>query len=233
MIRVPEIRVPDGMSTPCPFDEMNEAADQLPMPLDQAMKSMMQRSRNAPTEAIRQFFGVAQVAATATALGMSETRHRGPTGCMANGNTATLVDFGTLFEACSRTYLDAAHWQLFRQHALGDPLGEVLDIVRSLAAANGLPVDFADRYRLRMLSVHKGGYGEGNNLVTKSVVGYVALPFCVRRQIIQRDYVYGVFVDFALTGTVTPLNFNVVAAEMLRDEIAASVQSFARDGCTL
>jgi hypothetical protein len=212
---------------------MNEATHQLPMPLDRAMESMMQYSRNAPTEAIRQFFGIVQVAATATALGMSETRHRGPTGCMANGNTATLVDFGKLFESCSRTYLDAAHWQLFRQHALGEPLGEVLDFVRLFAAANDLPANFEDRYRLKMLSVHKGGYGEGNNLVTKSVVGYVALPFCIGGEIIQHDYVYGVFVDLALTGTVTPLNFNVVAAEMLRDEIAASVQSFARGGCAL
>lgn len=225
------IRVPDGMSTQCPFNDPNEAAHQRPMPLDQAMQLMMKYSVNTQTEAIRQFFGVAQVAATATALGMSETRHLGPTGCKTN--EATLVDFGKLFEACSRTYLDAAHWQLFRQHAIDQPLDEVLNIVRSLASANGLPADFVDRYGLRMLSVRKGGSGNDGTIEKKSLVGYVALPFCHGERIIQRDYVYGVFLDYTPVGTVTPLEFRVVVAEMLHDEIAASVQSFARGGCAL
>jgi hypothetical protein len=229
------IGVPKGMSGKCPFDEPNEAADQLPMQLDQAMESMMKRSRNAPTEAIRQFFDPTKVAATATALGMSETRHDGATGCH-NNSKAMLVDFGKLFEACSRTYLDAAHWQLFRQHAIDTPLQEVLNIVRSLAAANGLPADFAGRYGLKMLSVYKEGNGNDGTIEKNAVVGYVALPFCDEGRIIRRDYVYGVFLDYTPIGTVTGLSrplFEVEAAEMLRDEIAASVESFARGGCTL
>jgi hypothetical protein len=195
------------------------------------MESMMQRSRNAPTEAIRRYFGAAEVAATAVDLGMGSTRHNGPTGCARN--ESTLVDFGKLYERCSSGYLDAAHWQAFQIHALGQPLNEVVDICRTLSSAAGLPSPFVDAYRRRMKSVHKGGRGT-DSIEKKCVVGYVAIPFCEGGHVATRGYVYGVFVDYAEHGKINDsFNQNLIAAEMLRDEIAASVASFVSGTCTI
>lgn len=231
------ISVPPGIGSlprpsgqDCPFDEVNTPAnDQIPCALSVAMESMMQRSRNAPTEAIRRYVGTTAVAATAGQLGMTNTRHHGPTGCARNDST--LVDFGKLFEQCSRSFLDAPHWVAFRQFALSQPLNEVVDVCRSLAAAAGLPPTFAEAYRNRMLSVHKSGRGTGAT-ETKCVVGYIAIPFCEHGRITQRDYVYGVFADFVDRGKMDDsFNQNVIAAEMLYDEIRASVTSFATGPC--
>lgn len=223
--------LPRPQGTDCPFDEINtDAADKLPLKLAAAMESMMKRSRNAPTEAIRRFFGPAEVAATARALGLTDTRHNGPTGCTRN--SASLVDFGKLYEQCSQGYLDATHWAAFRQHALGEPLNEVVDICDEFAKSTRLGAGFAARFRTHMLSVHKSG--RGTDSVEKAcVAGYVALPFCDRGRIVQRHYVYGVFVDNADRGTLNDgFNQNRIAAEMLRDEIKAAVQSFVDGTCS-
>jgi hypothetical protein len=232
------IPVPPGIGslptqgTDCPFDEVNTAAaDQIPCALSTAMESMMQRSRNATTEAIRRYFGIAAVAATAAEFGMGNTRHNGPTGCARN--ESTLVDFGKLYERCSNGYLDATHWQAFQTHALGQPLNEVVDICRTLATAAGLPSSFGNAYRAQMLSVHKGGRG-ADSIEKKCVVGYIAIPFCENGHVTRRDYVYGVFVDYADSGKIDDgFNQNLIAAEMLRDEIEASVASFVSGTCTI
>lgn len=224
--------LPRPGGTDCPFDEVNLSAnDQLPLPLSTAMESMMQRSRNAPTEAIRRHFGTAETAATASQLGMTSTRHNGPTGCARN--ESTLVDFGRLYEQVSQGYLDTAHWQEFQNHALGQPLNEVTDICRLMATAAGLPVDFSARYRAQMQSVHKGG--RGTDAIEKAcVVGYISIPFCQNGQIVRRNYVYGVFVDYADHGTLDDtFNQNIIAGEMMRDEIEASVSSFAEGTCSI
>ncbi len=213
----------------CPFDEINGPADTLPLQLDLAMESMMQRSRNASTEAIRQFFGATDVAATAAALGMADTGHDGATGC--SRNRATLVDFGRLYEACSQGFLDATHWDRFRRHAMGEPLVEVVDACRRIAAVRGLPAGFAERFRGAMRGVFKEGRGT-DSVEKKSVAGYIALPFCVDGRIALREYVYGVFIDGAdLAGIDDSFNFHVAVARMLEGEITAAVDSFAQGAC--
>lgn len=228
------VPIPAGVGTLpnpsiCPFDETNAPADTLPMRLDLAMESMMQRSRNAPTEAIRRFFGTADVAATAAALGMLDTRHDGATGC--GRNRATPVDLGLLYEACSQGFLDAAHWDLFRRHAMSQPLVEVIDTCRRIAAVRGLRADFAERFGGEMRGVFKEGRGT-DSVEKKSVAGYIALPFCVDGRIVPREYVYGVFIDRAdLAGIDDSFNFHTAVARMLEGEITEAVDSFAQGAC--
>ena len=224
--------LPRPKGTDCPFDEKNtDIYDQLPLKLSDAMESMMMRSSNPPTEAIRRYFGIAETAATIERLGMVNTRHNGPTGCVRN--ESTLIDFGNLCEQVSQTYLDSIHWSAFRAHSLSDPLNEVVHICRSIAVNNGLPSNFGDLYRARMLSVYKDGRG-GDSVEKKCVVGYISIPFCVAGKIVQREYVYGVFVDHADSEKLDDdFNQKLIVGEMMRDEINSSVLSFVNSSCSI
>jgi hypothetical protein len=219
----------------CPFDEINTtAADMLPLRLDDALRSMMMRSRNAPTEALRLFFGESNVAATAQRLGLINTRHFGPTGCVRNA--ATLEDFGFLFEQAQSSYLNAANWTQFVDLAQHIPIFEINGIIDSVVAS--LPLlagDFRDRFRNRMTCVFKEGNG-ADTVMKKSVAGYITLPFHDGLRVIDRQYVYGVFVDGASAINPDPMNpsnpFNLhwVVAEMLRFELENCVRSFSVPG---
>jgi hypothetical protein len=230
------IPIPFGFSSlprnVCPFDEPNTAAeDMLPLKVSASLSSMMKRSRNAPTEANRLYFGVANVAATAKNLGLINTKYGGPAGCVRN--EATLQDFGTLFEAASSGYLDAFHWGQFVSLALDVPIYEIDGTIDAVASSLPLlPPDFRTRFRARIVNVKKGGRGT-DAVHKKSEVGYISLPFHNGIEIIAREYVYGVFVDGASAINADPtyagseFNFNWIVANMLRFELEDCVRSFA------
>lgn len=226
------VSAPSG-TLACPFDEQNTNPDDvLPQTLRVAMQSMMQRSRNATTEAIRRHFGIANVNRTGSQIGMASTRYIGPIGCQTNDGT--LEDFGRLFEQAGTGYLDADHWQAFRENALGMPIAEIVDIARDEAVSQGMNSSFIDRFQERMVCVHKGGNGanptEGEK---RSVVGFIGLPYCMTgRRVVQRSYVYGVFIDRAATIDHS-LSFNHVAADLMAKEVRQAVRSFVRGSCVL
>jgi hypothetical protein len=219
------IDVPPGQADQCPFNNHTGARETLPRALRDAMTASMQESANRSPEAMRQFFGPAAVAQTAATLGMTQTRHLGPTGCKSNH--ATLVDFGQLYERCSNgRFLDAAHWRRFRELALNGRIDGLDDAVRELAAALGRSAAQANRYLDLVQCVHKGGNGSDGTVEKLSVVGHVALPFWQGGQMQLRHYVYGVCLDDVPVGTLVgqPV-LNHTATAMLRDDIRAGLQS--------
>lgn len=219
------IEVPAGQATECPFVNHSGTPETLPRALRDALSSAMQNSSNRPPEAMRQFFGPEAVAQTALALGMTQSRHLGPTGCMSNH--ATLVDFGQLYERCSNgSFLDAAHWQRFRQLALDGPIDGLEAAVRELVAELGLSASHVTEFMRHVQCVHKGGNGSDGTVEKLSVVGHVALPFWAGRRRQLRHYVYGVCLDAVPAGKLIdrPV-LNETASTLLRGEVRACLRS--------
>ncbi len=226
-----QVSVPEDQAGNCPFtDPGDPAAGWQSGTLRDALRRSMQNSSNVTPEAVRLFFGKANVAATAGRLGMRATRHLGATGCISNETTC--ADLASLYDRCATGFLDAGHWATFRELALeGGMLGQVETVCGQVAAELSLPAGFAGRYRNRCRAVFKNGGGnDGANhkLVT---AGHVALPWCTSQGLRWNDYVYAVFSEHN-TG-YPEIDYLMVVAEMLRNEITASVRSIVNGGCTL
>lgn len=215
----------------CPFDETNSPEDSLPLPLGKALESMMKRSRNAPTEAIRRYFGAANVDITAAQLQMMDTQYLGAVGCTRN--YTTLIDLGRLYECAASGFLHAASWSTFVHLAANTPIYEIDRTITTAAATiPNCPPDFLGRFRRRILNVSKSGAGGGEQGQCRTVAGYIALPQWHDGRIILQEFVYGCFVDLATSIKPDPenpsseFNLNRVVAETLRHEVESAVISF-------
>lgn len=222
------LTLPQPRGVNCPFDEENSATDTLPLTLRRALEAMMLRSRNAPTEAIRRFFGAGNVQNTARDVGLNNTRYDNAPGC--GQNKTTLVDLGKLYEAAAtsgrafHTSPLALNWATFIELAWHEPIPEMDAIVA--AAAPGLGPSIVDTHRRLVTNVNKSGRGGDQTGQKISLAGYIALPFRARRGggIGMQEFVYGVFVDKA-SGFAAGFKQVEVLMEMLRPAIGESVGS--------
>ncbi len=250
----------------CPngFDELfdgNRAVD----PISFGLQQMMQISDNRTTRGFQLRYGNAALNATADLAGMTNTRVRQVLGCgFRDGlrNDLTLVDAGRLYEGVVDGSLlsDAfsarpAFWRLMN----GGPIpsdGRLADIVREEGADLGVSATRVARFIERFQTWSKGGSYDvcwpGGSACDppyqyiRTGAGRASLPRLVGGAIVQKEYVYGNFVEeknidcrfrdagesAAVYGTLCPTwnqanaTLNTAGAELFRAEIRKALATW-------
>ncbi|MPZ19391.1 MAG: hypothetical protein GEV06_15965 [Luteitalea sp.] len=218
----------------CPTDNTVAQVDDLAT----VLQLMMRVSDNAATQALRDFFGDADIDSTRQLLGMNDSLYQHPIGCgadaVANHNRLTLVDAGKLYEAVATGFLDddirAQAYNLMIHHPANPPqVGLLLDIIEQEGQGLGLTAARLDSFRLKTRFAAKaGGYSLSDGEYT-SIAGWVEIPFEENCFEAPREYVFGAFIDAADS---IDANFSIgSAAELLREQIRAGLESWAVGGC--
>ncbi len=202
--------------------------------LRESLRLMMECSDNALTQALRDFLLDVNIDASAYGLvGLDPlvTQLNHSIGCgadaVADHSLFTLVEAGNLHEyvATSGVFSDANRQTFYDLMSNGRFFDFVID---EEAALMGLTADQIAAYKSLVEVATKGGsYGLSDGQY-RSIAGWVKLPFTCEGG--DREYVVGAFVDAAtnldLQGTGNNLSISSVAAEAMRSEIIASLDSF-------
>ncbi len=201
--------------------------------LQVVLTKMMQNSDNARTKAAVDFFGQANINATAVALGMTHSQINHVFGCGGPiPNQLTLVDGDALHEAVANGFLGAQK-QTFHDIMLssvpgyaGGLLGQVID---QEAAAIGV----SNAMKAQFITLAEMAYKGGSYTIFpgpkeyRSVLSYVDLPFLAQffgnTVVTHHQYVTGIFVHAASNGLTVDGVVNHAASELLRDEIHAAL----------
>jgi hypothetical protein len=230
------INVFTAFSGSCPVDSnpISEA-------LQTSLTLMMQNSDNNRTQAIAARFGVANINATAAALGLTNTLVQHRLGCgadaIAHPNHFSLRDVGELHEQVSNGFLNATNRNTFRNIMLssvaGYPVwgGLSLDtVVNQEAAAAGLSGARTTSFKNNMdLAYKPGGYTLCLNPCAedRTIGGWVSLPFKSLGVITPHEYVTGAYVNDATNSANAEIAVGQAAAEVLRDEVRAAIHTWS------
>lgn len=201
------------------------------------LELMMMNSDNNRTMAVRdRFGGNGAFNTTAASLGMANTQIVHTLGCGGPPpNSLTLSDGGRLHEAIANGYLGGSR-QDFYDHMLtsvpGYGNGRLGVIIDEEAAALGLSDFVKADFESHMAMAYKGGsYGYGNPLdFYWSVLAWSRIPFLEGGQLTTREYVSGIFIHDASTDVGIGATMDEAAAELLRDEIRAALQTWQAAG---
>ena len=197
---------------------------------------MMWNSDNNHTMAIRDRFGDSNFNATAAGLGMTDTQILHTLGCGGPpANSLSLVDGGLLHEAIANGYLGGLRqtfYDLMRNDVSaygGNRLGVIID---EEGAAAGLPALMIADFKSKMEAAYKGGsYGYGNPLdYYYSVLTWTKIPFISGGVLAPKEFVSGIFIHDNSTGTGLGATMDTAAAELLREEIRAALESWVDVG---
>jgi hypothetical protein len=210
--------------------------------LGEALRRMMVNSDNAATNGIAQLYGFGAINNTAQNIaGMTSTSINHTLGCgaaaIANPNRLTLRDLGGMYEQIQNlSLLDEptrdTYYSLMQNQDTPSPWWFTTDLQQTIedeAAALGTPW-IADSFWANTLTAWKpGGYTlifDGSNHEYISVGGIVSLPQCDGWPDIRyRHYAFGVFVDDGSNNSDTFQRVRDAARELLRDAVAAALQS--------
>lgn len=209
---------------PCPVD-----VDPFQIQLQTALQQMMEQSHNTRTQAVRVWFGEANINATAQSLGMADSLIQHRIGCggdaVARHNRLTLVDAGRLYEAVAANNIlpnnRTTFYNLMSQSRFFDT------VIDQEAASLGLTASEISDFKSQVAVAWKGGsYGLSDGQY-RTLAGWVRFPF--KCEGISREYVYGNFVNAAdnldTQGTGTNISVFNVGAALLRDVIVAALTS--------
>lgn len=225
-----------GNPTDCPQD-----TGLFNIQLQTALQQMMEQSHNVRTQAIRTYFGEANINATAQVLGMTNTllQHRlgcagGPDGAIAQPNQLTLTDAGKLYEAVANGLLvtadDVDLRNTFYQLMIDGLPGGVSTIITEEANAAGMAAGVRETLRDQVYGASKGGsYGlcSPGCIYHQTRGGWIELPFksaCGDSFI--REYVYGTYVNNATDNDAASSASSTAFNEILRDEVRAAIDSW-------
>lgn len=209
---------------PCPVD-----VDPFQIQLQTALRQTMEQSHNTRTQAVRVWFGEANINDTAQSLGMVNSLLQHRIGCgadaVANHNQLTLVDVGLLYEAVAANNIlpnnRATFYDLMSQSRFFDA------IIDQEAASLGLTAGEISNFKSNAAAAWKGGsYGLSDGQY-RTLAGWVRLPFACEG--VTREYVYGNFVnaasDLDTQGTGDDISVFAVGSELLRDVISEALIS--------
>ncbi len=200
----------------------------------ESLRLMMECSDNALTQALRDLLGDANILDTAynvVGLNMTKTQLNHSIGCgaeaAADHNRFNLVDIGVLHEYVALSgALNPNNRQTFYDLMVNSRFFDT--VIAQEAALLGMTDTQIGDYRSLVEVATKGGsYGLSDGLY-RSIGGWARLPFpCENTEV---EYVFGAFIDGATTldlmNTGNNLSIGTVMAEVMRDEIAASLESF-------
>jgi hypothetical protein len=224
-----------GNPTDCPQD-----TGLFNIQLQTALQQMMEQSHNVRTQAIRAYFGEANINATAQALGMTNTllQHRigcaaGPDGAIAQPNHFTLVDAGKLYEAVATGLLHVGRvdWKDTFYELMIDGLpGGTTAMITDEGTAAGMATAVEGTFRDLVYGANKGGsYGlcSPDCIYDQTRGGWIRIPFknaCGNS--FFREYVYGTFVNNATVDDDAATAASTAFSEILRDQIRAAIDSW-------
>ena len=198
--------------------------------LTTVLRDMMQNSDNTRTQAVRAFFGEAQINATANMLGMDETQLRHRIGCgteaTLNPNDITLYDLGVLHEQVANGFLGAWRDEFYDHMSNGESWGNISTVVDEEAASLGLSAPAITSFKALLYVASKGGsYGLADGSY-RSGFGYVRVPFLSNHQLAEREYAVGAFVARASDGPAASDAVTEAIAQMLRPQLRAALQTW-------
>ena len=217
----------DGTNSSCPTD--TSAASET---LSASLKAMMENSDNRRTQAIRAFFGENNINNTASNLGMTSTQiqHRigcggGADGAVAQPNQLTLQDAGRLYEAVADGLLTPALREDFYDLMLTSS-GSLTAIIDDEAVSLGLSASAISSFKGDLeFAAKAGSYGLSTGSY-RSIAGWASIPFKQRGRVVQKDYVFGFFVDGIDDFTDDYPGTWQMGAELLRSEIKAALATY-------
>ncbi len=203
--------------------------------LQTSLRLMMENSDNARTQAVRAFFGEANLNSMATALGMDDTESRHRLGCgadaIANPNRITLRDLHTLHETVANGYLGNRR-ELFYD-LMNDSISDlsISSIISSEGAALNLPSATITSFRNLSQVAHKGGNyslnSGGPQFYHRCEFGWLSLPAISGNTVIQREYTFGAFVnDASNDNDARTAIYTHALPEMLRSVIRSAMQTW-------
>lgn len=200
-------------------------------------EKMMKNSDNPATKAnyLHWSPAPATINAYASSIGLTSTAFANAPGCnwgIANvdGNTATLTDFGRLYEGVANgTLLSGATRDSFYEN-MNSTYSKLADMVEAEKPA-GMPAELRDDFLRGMLATHKGGSynvcsGTSCNR-WRAWAGWARFPTCEAGRFSSRSYVWGAFIHNATdsaSGT-PPAETAITAAlaEPLREQLRAAL----------
>jgi len=209
-----------------------------------ADRAMMRESDNATTRELVDYFGEANVNATMTSVGMSDSSVNHVFGCGGPiPNQTTLDDLATLYRGVvngglldgydrALFYLQMAGTHQFAQE--GYDWTHLIDtdipVMVIQEAPSAMPVALRDAYEDDTFLAYKaGGYKLCTSdecatyVVHLSIFGYAQIPFCDAGG--PRDYVFGLFITNATSEDDAEDTFDAARAELLREQIRAGLAS--------
>lgn len=217
----------DGTNSSCPTDTSpaNES-------LEASLQATMENSDNRRTQALRVYFGEANLNATAQALGMTDTLLQHRLGCASGADGAinqphqlTLVDITKLYEAVAGNYLlTNANRETFYS-LMSDGLGAIGTVIDEEAAKLGLGAAATQAFKDDVRTAAKAGSYTLNSERYNSIGGWIRLPNKVRGRQISKEFVFGLFIDKA-DSIDGGFGIWTSRAELLRDEIRSALTTF-------
>ena len=184
--------------------------------LELTLSEMMENSDNFSTLAVSNYFGITNIDATATALGMASTNVNYTIGCSGPSpeNQLTLRDLTTLHEQVANGYLGSQRQKFYdlMVNSLGFPSWGTEDLssrIDAEAALRGMPSAVRDSFKAEMQLAYKpGGIGWTNPgpwTFYFAEGGYMSLPFKNGSGVITpREYTFGVF-NYLFTGAANEI----------------------------
>lgn len=193
----------NASNTSCPLDQ-NPFQESLQM----ALQFMMRNSDNARTQAIAARFGVPNILATASVVGMTNTQINHRLGCNAgltSPNRTTLRDLDALHTAVAGGYLGSYRDTFYNVmlSSLNDL--SVNSIIDNEGAALGLTAIQRDAFRSTTRLAHKGGSYDFNTstglIIHRAEFGWLKLPYIsANRTVYWREFTLGAFVNNGSVG---------------------------------
>ena len=208
--------------------------------LANAMQEMLWHSDNSRTRVIVDTFGQANINATMTTIGMTNSSINHVIGCGGPiPDRMTLVDAGVLYEgSADGTLINAANVGLFHSFFAGR--GQFMvegydwtgiwdtDIPNMIAAEApaGMTASQRQAYRNQMDLAYKAGNYKictSMNCATYldhySVAGWASVPFCTGTVMAPREFVFGIFLANSTSDATVQPAFNAAKGELLREQI--------------
>ena len=178
--------------------------------LSLTLREMMENSDNMSTLAVSNHFGLANIDATAGALGMGSTSVNFTIGCQGPTpeSTLTLRDLTTLHEAVANGYLGSLRPTFYdlMAESLSFPSWGTEDLgtrINAEAVTLGLPPAVRDAFKNALQIAYKPGgiaWNTGTQHYYFAEGGWMSVPFKnASGALVPREYTFGVFnYDFAV-----------------------------------
>ncbi|MGI0024041.1 MAG: serine hydrolase [Nitrososphaera sp.] len=195
--------------------------------LSNGLEAMMGPSDNRWTQAMRDFFGDANIDATRQQFGMTDSALLHMIGCGGPPpNQLTLVDAGKMYESVATGFLNPT----IRAQAYGlmdNRNAQMNTMIEEEAVGLGLSSEGITSFKsLRNSALKKGDYGVGG-LLYRTAAGWAQIPFKDETCSIDiREYVYGAFISGATT-VADGFSVRATSVELLREQIRFALESWA------
>lgn len=218
---------PGPGQTSCPDNSTLPSSDTL----QNGLIAMMNPSDNRWTQAMRDYFGDANIDATRQAFGMTNTALNHRIGCgadaVANPNQLTLVDAGKMYEAVATGGFLNAPTRAAAFSLMTQDNGAFNAVIDSAAAGMGLSASSIAQFKSLRQSANKAGsYGLSTGSYL-TVAGWSTVPWKdpATCEADVRNYVYGAFIDGA-DSIDSSFNIRATGVELFREQIHAALESW-------